>query len=236
MTNERNDRWTADRIVAAVAEWFLKLFTVPLELMARREIGERYVGVSGLLSLLLLWAWAWWSSSAGSGLLYLFLLACIVRIVFIRVMCVRRRLEGRPIHSHRAGHSQLERFIALPGSVVQWIEPAALFVMALVLGAISQPLGEYLELASAALLVLTAVRSAASYYRILDAIDRQIEQNLPTAQVIDLRTETRQSLMPGGHIDDLRGELPTPAFVPTLFPMRLLQTDGPESVSGELSS
>ena len=119
---------------------------------------------------------------------------------------------------------------------MQWIEPAALFVMALVLGAISQPLGEYLELASAALLVLTAVRSAASYYRILDAIDRQIEQNLPTAQLIDVRSEARQSLVSGGHIDDLPGELPTPAFVPTLFPMRLLQTDGPESVSGELSS
>jgi hypothetical protein len=173
-----------DRLLTAIAEWFLKLICTPAELLIHRRIGERYVGVSGLLSLLLLWGWAFWVDDGGP--LYLLLIACIVRIVIMRVQAVRQRREGTPIFSRSCGEPLLERFVPLSPAAIRWIEPVAMFVTSLLLGFFSSPLRHYLETSSIALLILTAVRYTATYYRTLDAVDEQIELKLPIARVIDL--------------------------------------------------
>ena len=88
-------------------------------------------------------------------------------------------------------------------------------------------------LALVAMLMLTTVRRAYVYYAMLDGIDRQIEQNLPAAQVIDVQTQPRASLLDGS--DDLPSEIPLRPLASRFIPTPFLPAEN-GSTAGELFS
>ena len=173
MDQRLHHRFPLYRLLCQFMIGFLRPLTVPVEVLVRRNPGERYPGFAGVVGVLLMAAWAVLTASPTLALLDG---TAVVAMVVARV---RSRARGGPVVHTRFAGEPLLAVVApgLPPGAVPWVEPAAVIAVGVVLATVlSAPLGDYLACAGSALLATTLVRAAAAYHRRLDQLDAEVER------------------------------------------------------------
>jgi hypothetical protein len=168
-----------------IALWVMRILSVPAEMLLHIRIGERYLGISGGLALLLMWICAASAPPGQAAPLMLLTLAFAARVAIHRVACIKRRLRGGPPqHTRSAGEPLLARVLpSVPAHWITWVEPGLLVLVGMVISAINKPLGTYVVWTGAGLLGICLVRSNIAYNKLLDALDGHLEQQSLAEQV-----------------------------------------------------
>jgi hypothetical protein len=179
-------------MICNVVIWHLRLLSVPVEMLLHINVGERYLGFSGLLAMILMGSYAAYEDSS---LLNSLMILIIGRVIVHRIWCIRRRRLGDPPEDTRsAGRTFLTLLpVQIPEAAMKWIEPVVVMVGALVVEVISTPAGDYLMWAGAALLGITFVRANLNYNRLLDTLDARITPELPVEIKPDRIVQSRMA-------------------------------------------
>jgi hypothetical protein len=169
----------------------MKVLSAPAEMLLHKDMGERYLGVSGVLALMLISVFASMYPPEQSGPLYLLIPIFLARIVGHRVCCIRRRIRGgKMLHSRYAGEPLL--WIALRGKVpvnlVRWTESILILIAGGAVSSFNKPLGDYLLWTGVGLLGMIAVRANLAYNKLLDTLDAQLE-NAALAESVRARQQ-----------------------------------------------
>ena len=185
-------KFSVYQIFCSVMIWLLRPLTVPIEMLIRFKVGERYPGFSSLVALIGMGTLAEFCPPNESFLLYILMAAFIVRIIVHRIWCIFRRHRGLPlVNSRSPGRPLLQLLIPkLPAMVIQWIEPVVVLLGAALIAAVNGTVGDYLMASGAALLGITVVRASASYNRVLDSLDARIEQEPEWTKPINCLPDT----------------------------------------------
>jgi hypothetical protein len=189
---ESKTKFSLHETLCNVLIWHLRLLSVPLEMLLHLDVGERYLGFSGLLATTLLGVYA---ANQESSLLNSLVMLIIGRIFFHRLYCIRRRWAGDPpIDSRSPGRSLLTLLpVQFARPAMKWIEPVLVMVTAAITGPFSDPTGEFLLWSGAALLCITLVRANLSYHQMLDALDARIVPEPPVAKVPGRMVNSRRA-------------------------------------------
>lgn len=172
-----------------------RAFAVSVEVIWHRAdtFGERYLGLQAGAALLLIFFWpvlcephhdpAPMFCFAG-----LFVLSCM--LVRVRVF-LRRRRGGPQPHTRYSGTPELlQRFKRLDeGKVKQTVEPFLTFIVGAIMLNFSPPLGGYLMIASAGLLISNGLAAEYERRRVSDMHDAYLEQRGVAERFRDMRGE-----------------------------------------------
>jgi hypothetical protein len=162
----------------------MRLLSVPAEMVMRVRVGERYLGVTGVLALVLMGLYAGFCPPDQAAPLGFLMIVYFIRIVVHRIFCIHRRLRGGPPrHSRYAGQPLLGLVVGrIPESIIKWIEPFLLLAAGLLAFLINKPLGNYLMWSGLGLLGILVVHANLAYNKLLDMIDANLEQQAMAEQ------------------------------------------------------
>ncbi|TWT45295.1 hypothetical protein RAS1_17170 [Phycisphaerae bacterium RAS1] len=172
-----------------------RAFAVSVEVFLHRadSFGERYLGLQAGAALLLIFFWPVFCEPHhdATPMIYfagLFVLSCM--LVRIRVF-VRRRRGGPQPHARYSGTPELlHRFKRLDEvKVKQTVEPFLTFAIGAVMLNFSPPLGGYLMIASAGLLISNGQVAEYERRRVSDMHDAYLEQRGVAERFRDMRGE-----------------------------------------------
>jgi len=127
-----------------------KIFSLPLDLFLHEDVGERYIGLAGAFSFVLLVVWPLFFPASSPAPIYLLLFAFVIRSAVHNIISSRRLLRLEKLeYTRRSGTPLLARLVPhWSPARLAWLEPAAVLVLGMVVIWISKPLGTYLMLAS----------------------------------------------------------------------------------------
>ena len=156
--------------------WCLRPLAVPVEVLLHRRPGERYPGFAAWVGLMLMLAWCQFGAAGGTGLTHLFMLGVVARLAVLRAVSVAARVRGDAVVPSRdPGEPRLaDLFPRVPATLAPWLEPVAVVLASMAVGAVSGSLGDYLFWSGVALLGTHALRAAAARSRRLDEVDAEV--------------------------------------------------------------
>lgn len=172
-----------------------RAFAVSVEVFLHRAdtFGERYLGLQAGAALLLIFFWPVLCEphhDATPMLCFagLFVLSCM--LVRVRVF-LRRRRGGPQPHTRYSGTPELlQRFKRLDEvKAKQTVEPFLTFIVGAVMLNFSPPLGGYLMIASAGLLISNGLAAEYERRRVSDMHDSYLEQRGVAERFRDMRGE-----------------------------------------------
>lgn len=154
--------------------------------------GERYLNVQAAAVLLILpFCTLFWPGHDPSPL-FLFLMAYLGMCLVIRISgLLARRRGGSRVHTYYSGQPRVMRFTGRISerTVKAIVEPMITFFAGVLILPASEPLGGYLMLAAAALLMTVQLSIGYDRRRVLDMHDAAIDQKDIVDQFRDLRGE-----------------------------------------------
>ena len=190
MLLESKKRSSVYEMICNILIWHLRLLSVPVEMLLHKDVGERYLGFSGLASMILLVVYA---ANQDSSLLNSLVILIIGRSIVHRVWCMHRRRAGAPMPNTRSPGRPLLTLLPIRFAepTMKWIEPILVMVVAPFIAISSDPAGVFLLWSGAALLCITLVRANLSYNQMLDALDAQAVPELPAARMPERIVQSR---------------------------------------------
>lgn len=179
----RPDPRVGFRNLLSIFVFLARTFAVSVEVFLHRSetFGERYLDLQAAAALLLIFFWPAFCDPMHDPLpmlifLGLYLLACLT----VRIAVHRRIGRGGPQpHSRYTGQPVLmKRFRRTPEIKIKCVvEPIVVFLAGSVLLGFSPPLGGYLIIASACLIVSTSLAENYDRKRLRDLNDAYLEQS-----------------------------------------------------------
>jgi hypothetical protein len=177
--NEPNQGAFSDlRSGARVMTGLLHSVAVTGNVFLHRNLGPRYMGLQAAAAVLLIPLWTvFWPHDDCRPLLW-FLLAYLAMCFFARIGICWRFLRGRHAHSRYDGTPRLLRLLPWMGElrIKQFVEPALVFTIGVLLLPVSQPLGSYLMLVAFALFASVSTVQVYQRQRVMNLHDAFLDQ------------------------------------------------------------
>lgn len=179
------------QLATGITIFVLGWISLSLELLIRKDFGERYISLTRFflavmfvgafrMLVILIFGFGW--------LAYLFGFAYLIAFIYHRRQITMRNRRGEEWHSMSFGVSRLEGFVDQLRArdipiVRKWddwflyrfLEPAAFFVVGILLWFIDNGLGFYIVVASFALFMKNQMTYSREYNQYLDTVDARIE-------------------------------------------------------------
>ncbi len=164
--------------VSMLMLFFARIFSLPLEMTLREDVGERYQGFAGACSFVLLVIFPLLFQRSNPFPVYLLLFLFIIRCIVHRVVTLRRLWRHEKMrHTRRAGTPYLVRLLPnWPITRVLWLEPALVSALGMIVVWFNLPLGLFLILASLGLAARLIVREVYMINQLMDMNDAAFEQ------------------------------------------------------------
>lgn len=170
--------FTDFRMGVNVAAWLSHLLSVPLNVLLHFGLGERYIGIPGLVIIPCMLVYTMAFQSATWAPMLLLVLAYIVMCVVWRGYAVfRRHFLKRPVHSRYAGRPLLHLLAPrLSQTFINYIEAGIAITLGLAFTKVNAPLGGFLFLAGLGQTMSLNIEKMVRHAKELDRIDAMLEQ------------------------------------------------------------
>ncbi|HEX4488856.1 MAG TPA: hypothetical protein VH088_21450 [Terriglobales bacterium] len=161
--------------------WISRLLSIPLEMLLHVNVGDRYFGFSGFLSLVVMIVWV--ASTNDSGLLALLMVAYIIRIIIYQFKRGGERDRSSPLrHSRYAGRPLIGFwFNNVEEEKLKTSEAVLTMLLGGAISLVNHPLGNFLLCSGSAMLAAAGVAAAITRDKLLDKLDAEFERQAETA-------------------------------------------------------
>lgn len=159
--------------------FFARSFAVSIEVFLRRGFGERYIGMQAAIAVPIIFFFSVFFPHDDPRPMFWFLGAYLLMCVRARIEGIRRRMRGEPRpHSYYNGWPWLSR--AAPKFTETQVklrtEPLLVLAVGYIASLMNRPLGVYIMVSAAALLLTAILTEQYERVRAMDMNDAVIEQ------------------------------------------------------------
>lgn len=177
------------RSFAGWTAFVARSWAVTVEVFLHRRFGERYIGLQAVAAIPLVLLYTLFWNGHDLRPMFVFLAAYLALCLAARIGVALRRRRGPQLHSYYTGQPRLMRVLPRLSefAIKRAVEPALLLVAGALTRAANKPLGTYLMLAAAALVITATLAAECERRQGLDLYDSYVDQRQASERFRRLR-------------------------------------------------